>query len=620
MTHYLNFLVVCLAVVQCSFAQVQAPPSAVSLVNAGSSSTSRVFVATFSDPNGATDIVGAQFLLNHALNGAGACYVTHVGGVFYLLRNNGVDVDVIGSQPVSNSQCTVSASVVDSGTTRKITISAQLTQAASNKDMGIWLGVQDSIGNNSGWALLGTHRVSAVAPNVAPYPRVESVSPAGGIAEPGVGQISTITAAFRDSTDGNNLLAAQILGNFAVDGRNACYITWARGTQGLQNSSFNLVYDDGSSYYSLAPLSPGSMENSQCRVVGSGSFVSVNGQFLTVTVAVVFKQSFAGRRGLWAAAQSSGGGNTNWQPVASREILPPKVWTQVSMPTRRTFLEGTTPTPDQPALPSRTSPAYVTIPGVGNPSDTGGAYVPGCFYPGSSPLWFDGGSSVPWIKPGLAKVTGPAAYLETNYITSSDAFTGIEVSGSFDGTADVGDASIFYSETNCHAGEREYGVRYNYGNGSLQLYWSSRTNCALSPIICWNHPTERSVPANAVTESSAAFVVNTSNLFPAGPIDRSAEWIYQIYFSRGRVYGAILNPDTFVPVPNAFVLQPGQEYTPWGVTALSSDWFPAPTANSNFGAGHISATIVPPIISPISPVDNSSQVARMRVNFVKAAR
>ena len=368
------------------------------------------------------------------------------------------------------------------------------------------------------------------------------------------------------------------------------------------------------------------LENSQCRLLGTGSGAIVNGALLTINVSVVLKSPFSGRRGIYLAAQNGAGGNSGWQPSGVRDVLPPKAWTQVSMPTLWNYLAATSTTPAQPATPTPLNPAYITVPGVGNPSVLDqGAYVAGCYYPTSGPVWFDGGSSSPWIKPGYQKVTGPASYLETGSIGSSDAFTGVEMSGSFDGSADSGDASVFYSETNCHAGEREYGIRYNYANLGLQLYWSTKTNCSLLPIICWNHPTNRNTATNGLIESSAAFIVNTNNLSPPGPIDRSLQYIYQLYFSKGRVFGAILNATTFEPIQNAFVLQSGQAFTNWGVTTEAPSWFSAPTSNSQFGAGYLSATIVPPGASPVSPYNggpfnDSPSIAKLRINWVKAAR
>lgn len=287
-----------------------------------------------------------------------------------------------------------------------------------------------------------------------------------------------------------------------------------------------------------------------------------------------------------------------------------QTWTQVSMPNLTQYLTGSSYTPTQPSLPSPNNRALINNPGVNNSPYTGGAYVSGCYYGNGPSLWWDGRMyGYTWIYPGGQKVTGPAAYLTTDYINWWDAFYGVEFNGSFQGATNSGQGAVFYSDDPCLAGGREYGVRYNYSNGGLQLYWSSTTNCGPSgSALCWNDSTSRQA-YNQIPETSDACVINTSVVNP------SQYWVYDIWFSGGSIHCEVKDPNSFSPVPYAFYGHSAFSYDSNGYVFSGPvpAWFPAPAPLSLYGAGYIFANMVPTIVNPNGD-------AYLSISWVKAAK
>ncbi|HZU24736.1 MAG TPA: Ig-like domain-containing protein, partial [Bryobacteraceae bacterium] len=90
------------------------PPSVVSLTPSNASGSSVTFTAVYSDPNGASDLSQVQFLVNTALTGSNACYVSYYPktNLLYLRSDAGsalLSPALVpgGAGTVSNSQCTL---------------------------------------------------------------------------------------------------------------------------------------------------------------------------------------------------------------------------------------------------------------------------------------------------------------------------------------------------------------------------------------------------------------------------------------------------------------------------------------------------------------------------------
>lgn len=131
-----------------------------------------------------------------------------------------------------------------------------------------------------------------------------------------------------------------VLVNTALDGSGACYLAYS-----LPAGALFLVNDAGPDAGLSAPLVLGSnaeIANSQCRVRGATSAVSLNGNALGLVLDVSFNSSWTGSKSVYTAARGDDGTSTGWvfsNPVHLPEIIAyPRVAPQV---VRTTYLQAT---------------------------------------------------------------------------------------------------------------------------------------------------------------------------------------------------------------------------------------------------------------------------------------
>jgi hypothetical protein len=141
------------------------PPAAVSVTPNSSSGSSQTFAFTFTDPNGATDIVSTQMEINAQLSATNACYFyySRASNALYLANDAGAwqgPVTVGGSGTLSNSQCSVNAggsSASASGTTLTLNLAISF-EAGFAGAKNIYMEVQNAT-VDSGWSLHGAWTV-----------------------------------------------------------------------------------------------------------------------------------------------------------------------------------------------------------------------------------------------------------------------------------------------------------------------------------------------------------------------------------------------------------------------------------------------------------------------------
>ncbi len=132
-------------------------------------------------------------------------------------------------------------------------------------------------------------------------PAAVSVTPASGS-----GLTQTFTMQFFDSGGLQNISVVNILISSALDGRGACYIA-IQPTSTASGSVFlvNDAGDAGGPYQGMVLPGSSTIQNSQCKLEGSGSSISTNGGMFIVTLAVTFKASFAGNKIVYMAARNA---------------------------------------------------------------------------------------------------------------------------------------------------------------------------------------------------------------------------------------------------------------------------------------------------------------------------
>ena len=129
---------------------------------------------------------------------------------------------------------------------------------------------------------------------------------------PGAGDNFTFTVS--DKGTANEIIGLNVLINSSIDGRNACWlwIDW--------QTNFWLANDDGLSWQGVPSLTPAS--NSQCAV-GPGISVSTpgrNGTDLSLTIPIVFRQSFAGVKNVYTRSANFSGFESGYHQAGQYEV------------------------------------------------------------------------------------------------------------------------------------------------------------------------------------------------------------------------------------------------------------------------------------------------------------
>jgi hypothetical protein len=281
---------------------------------AAGSTAAQTFTFRFTSVNGHRDLGVLNILLNDFLDGRHACYLAYVPSqkVLYMVNDEGnallPGLPLGSSGTLGNSQCTVfgagsSAEHVGHNITLRLAMSFH-SGFAGNR---IWyLAARDALENTSGWHALGTW---SVPPATAMNPRVTSLSPLRGS-----GPRARVTFQFADDNGWQNLGVVNMLLNDFLDGRQACYLAYARPINVLY-----LVNDAGNGLLpGLFVNGSGTLFNHQCTI--SNPVVSGSGNTLTLNMDVEFSEAFVGDRIWYLAASDISERNSGWQAVGSWTI------------------------------------------------------------------------------------------------------------------------------------------------------------------------------------------------------------------------------------------------------------------------------------------------------------
>ena len=142
-------------------------------------------------------------------------------------------------------------------------------------------------------------------------PDVIGVTPSSGS-----GSSQTFVFQFSDSQGAAHLSSASVLFNSSPSTVSACSITYDRAANTLA-----LLTDAGAAAGTITPGS-GSQQNSQCILSGTGSSVSISGNVLTLTLALIFQSTFTGSRSIYLQAVNPDG-STGWRPGGSWTVPAP---------------------------------------------------------------------------------------------------------------------------------------------------------------------------------------------------------------------------------------------------------------------------------------------------------
>ncbi len=116
------------------------------------------------------------------------------------------------------------------------------------------------------------------------------------------------TAGYSSTNGYTDVIWAYLAAVPSLSTRAGCYVAYSQ-----PGNSFYLMNDAADSWMGSLPAnSPGTLQNSQCVVNGTGSHATGSGNTLTVTVSVTFKPAFSGPKGVYLFAQDASGLSTGW--------------------------------------------------------------------------------------------------------------------------------------------------------------------------------------------------------------------------------------------------------------------------------------------------------------------
>ncbi|MEZ5352868.1 MAG: BACON domain-containing carbohydrate-binding protein [Bryobacteraceae bacterium] len=170
--------------------------------------------------------------------------------------------------------------------------------------------VSYTVAANGGANRMGTITVAeanfTVTQGGAGEPVVVGMSPASGTGSSGL-----FTFNFSDPDGFADLNILNVLISNAIDGRNACYIAFARST-----GTLFLVNDAGQAggpfAGSITIPGSGAVGNSQCSINATGSSVTGSGNTVSLTLNMSFTAGFGGRRIHYLAARDTVEHNSGW--------------------------------------------------------------------------------------------------------------------------------------------------------------------------------------------------------------------------------------------------------------------------------------------------------------------
>lgn len=137
-------------------------------------------------------------------------------------------------------------------------------------------------------------------------PVAVSATPAAG-----AGTSQSFQFTFSDPDGWNDLAVVNILINFWLDGRQACYLAYVPASRSV--FLVNDAGDAGGPFQGMTVPSSQRISNSQCTVNGNQSWAAGSGESLTLTLDIGFQSGFSGTKVVYLAARDAAGNNSGWQ-------------------------------------------------------------------------------------------------------------------------------------------------------------------------------------------------------------------------------------------------------------------------------------------------------------------
>jgi hypothetical protein len=279
-------------------------PAPISVTPSSGIGSTQTFTFVFSHPSGYQALAAVETVVNSQLTAADSCfvYVVPSSALAYLAADDGswlCPIPLGTSAMQQNSQCRVNAfgsSLSGSGNNLTLMLSISF-QPGFSGTKNTYMEANDGIAGASGWRQMGTWTTAALGP-----PAVVSATPSSGS-----GSSQTFVFAFSAPGGYQSLASLEIVIGAQLTAAGSCYVYV------VPSSSLAYLAGDVDSWFGPITLgTTASQQNSQCRINGSGSYVSGSDNHLTLVLAISFQSSFSGMKNIYMNATEAST-NSGWQ-------------------------------------------------------------------------------------------------------------------------------------------------------------------------------------------------------------------------------------------------------------------------------------------------------------------
>jgi hypothetical protein len=281
---------------------------------ASGSGDAQTFALQYSDNLGASDLSTAWVWFNatFAATSSNSCiayYDRRVSRLFLLSdAQTWISGALGGAATLANSQCAVAlsqSSVTLSGDTLILNIAMTFTGGFAGAK-NIYTYAQNVNNANSGWQDRGDWTVPGVSGAMPTITTItaDAVEPHGGS-----GAAQTFALRYSDTRGATDLSTvwAWFNASFSGSAANSCMAYYNRPTGTLH------LLGDGNTWMSGVLGAAGQLQNSQCAVSLSESSVSLDGNTLTLNLAMAFETVYAGTKRIYVYGQNAQNVNSDWQ-------------------------------------------------------------------------------------------------------------------------------------------------------------------------------------------------------------------------------------------------------------------------------------------------------------------
>jgi len=285
-------------------------PAAVSATPSSGSSASQSFALQYSDTAGVASLQNVYVYFSATLGNpaSNSCFLYYNvaanqinllndGGTAYLMAAPGA------ATTLQNSQCSLNlaaTTVVMNGNALTLNLAMTFKTAYAGAK-NIYLYARDVSGTTSGWQTEGTWTV----PSASGTPAVVSATPSSG-----AGASQNFGLKYSDSAGTANLRSVYAYFNatLANPATNSCFLYY-----NVAANQINLLNDTSTAYLTATPGTAATLQNSQCSLNVAATTVAVNGNTLTLNLAMTAKPEYAGTKNVYLYATDASGSNSGWQ-------------------------------------------------------------------------------------------------------------------------------------------------------------------------------------------------------------------------------------------------------------------------------------------------------------------